>query len=120
METREVVSAYGAAWNETDEASRRGLLEQAFAEDGTYDDPTGSAAGRAALVDLIGGFQGMFPGRSIDFSSGVDVTNAGLRWSWVMRNGDVVEMEGTDFAELGTDGRIARIVGFFGPLPPLV
>ena len=27
----------------------------------------------------------MFPGRSINFASGVDVTEAGLRWVWVMQ-----------------------------------
>jgi hypothetical protein len=36
-----------------------------------------------------------------------------------MRNGDAVELEGVDFAELAPDGRIRRITGFFGPLPPL-
>lgn len=118
MEPREVVVAYGAAWNEPDEAKRSALLGQAFAEDGTYRDPTASATGRPALVAHIGGFQAMFPGRSIDFASGVDVTEAGIRWSWVMRNGDQGEMEGMDFAELASDGRIQRIIGFFGPMPP--
>jgi hypothetical protein len=27
-------------------------------------------------------------------------------------------VEGMDFGELGDDGRLKRIVGFFGPFPP--
>lgn len=30
-----------------------------------------------------------------------------------------VLIEGTDFVTFAPDGRISRIVGFFGPLPPL-
>ena len=118
MEPRKIVASYGASWNEPDEAKRTALLEESWADGGVYQDPTGRADGRAALVAHIGGFHAMFPGRSIDFASGVDVTDAGLRWAWVMRNGDEVELEGMDFADLAPDGRIQRIAGFFGPLPP--
>ena len=118
MEPVEIVETYGAAWNEPDDAKRTALLEQAWADDGVYRDPTATAEGRAALVAHIAGFQAVFPGRTIDFASGVDVTEHGIRWAWVMRNGDAVELEGMDFAELAADGRIARIAGFFGPLPP--
>jgi hypothetical protein len=45
--------------------------------------------------------------------------NAVFRFAWVMRNGDDVALEGIDFGELDPDGRIKRIVGFFGPFPPL-
>jgi hypothetical protein len=119
MDPKRVVAVYGASWNEPDEGKRAALLDDSWADDGVYQDPTGTAEGRAALVAHIGGFHAMFPGRSIDFASGVDVTDAGIRWAWVMRNGDAVELEGMDYAELAPDGRIRRIAGFFGPLPPL-
>src|SRR5512134_125752 len=98
MDARKVVAAYGAAWNEHDEAKRTALLETSWADDGVYQDPTGIAEGRAALVAHIGGFHGTFPGHTIDFASGVDVTDAGVRWNWVMRNGDAIVLEGMDFA----------------------
>jgi hypothetical protein len=119
VEPRKVVARYAASWNEPNEAKRTALLEESWADDGRYQDPTGVADGRAALVAHIGAFHELFPGRSIDFASGVDVTDAGIRWAWVMRNGDAIELEGLDYAELGPDGRIKRIAGFFGPLPPL-
>ncbi len=119
MDTSEIVATYGAAWNEPDQAKRTVLLEASWADDGVYQDPSGTANGRAALVAHIGGFHATYPGHTIEQASGVDITDAGLRWAWVMRNGDEIALEGMDFAELAPDGRIKRIAGFFGPLPPL-
>jgi hypothetical protein len=41
-----VVTTYGSAWNEPDEAARRQLLESAWADHGTYCDPTANVEGR--------------------------------------------------------------------------
>jgi hypothetical protein len=114
-----VVAAYAAAWNEPDAARRTALLEEAWADGGVYQDPQATAEGRDALVAHIGGFQAMLPGHRVDITSGVDSNGVGLRWAWVIRNGDDVVLEGVDFADLAPDGRIQRIAGFFGPLPPL-
>ena len=118
MDATEIVNAYGAAWNEPDEQARRALLEQSWADGGAYSDPTGSADGRDALVAHIGGFQAMMPGHTIDMTSGLDTRDNVFRFAWVMRNGTETVLEGMDFGELAPDGRIARIVGFFGPFPP--
>ena len=119
MDANEVVAAYGAAWNEPDAAARAELLEAAWADDGTYRDPTAAVDGRAALVAHIAGFQGMFPGHTIELTSAIDTNGGSLRWGWAMRNGDETVLEGVDFADLAPDGRIARIEGFFRPLPAL-
>jgi hypothetical protein len=120
MATREVVAAYGAAWNEPDESSRRKLLEEAWADDGVYCDPTADVDGREGLVAHIAGFHQQFPGARIEFTSGVDEHDGWLRFAWTMVDGDgATVMEGFDAGELAPDGRLRRIVGFFGPLPPL-
>jgi hypothetical protein len=119
MNTDEIVAMYGAAWNETDEAKRAALLQRSWADDGVYTDPTATVEGRDALVTHIGGFHTMMPGHQIDMASGVDSYGGVFRFAWVMRNGDEIALEGMDFGEFATDGRIARIVGFFGPFPPL-
>ena len=72
-----------------------------------------------ALIAHIGGFQSMMPGHTIDIESGVDTYGTVFRFAWVMRNGGDVAHEGVDFGELAADGRIRRIIGFFGPFPPL-
>jgi hypothetical protein len=119
MDTDDIVATYGAAWNEIDEAKRTALLESSWADDGVYLDPTATAAGRAALIAHIGGFQEIMPGHTIDLTSGVDAHARVFRFSWVMRKADDIVLEGVDFGELAPDGRIRRIVGFFGPFPPL-
>jgi SnoaL-like domain len=115
----QIVATYGSAWNEPDEARRAALLEQSVADDGVYQDPQGTVNGRAALVAHIGGFLAAYPGCTIEQTSGVESNGVGIRWAWQMRNGDAVQIDGMDFADLAADGRIQRIAGFFGPLPPL-
>ena len=116
----QVVTAYGAAWNETDEAARRKLLDHGWADDGVYSDPTATVTGREALVAHIAGFHQQFPGARIDQASGVDEHDGWLRFAWTMVGADgSTVMDGFDAGELGPDGRLRRIVGFFGPFPPL-
>jgi hypothetical protein len=120
MDATEIVATYGAAWNEPDADGRRALLDKSWADDGIYQDPTGRAEGRDALVDHIGGFQQMFPGHTIDNASGVDTHGNVLRFAWVMRNAEgETALEGMDFGELAPDGRLTAITGFFGPFPDL-
>ncbi len=117
MTPTEAVASYGAAWNETDPGRRADLLASSWADDGVYLDPTGRVEGRDALADHIAGFHSMMAGHTIDTVSGVDEHDGSFRFAWVMRNADGVALEGMDYGELGDDGRITRIVGFFGPFP---
>ncbi len=113
----EIVLTYAAAWAETDEGKRRALLEKSWAENGIYTDPTGEAVGREALVHRIEGFhQQRFPGHRILGTSGVDDHHGRLRFTWavVSPEGRRV-LEGVDFGEVGSDGRLISITGFFGP-----
>jgi hypothetical protein len=117
VELEQTIEEYGAAWNEVDADVRASMLANVFSEEGTYVDPMGSADSRAALVEHISGFHAMMPGNTIHATSGVDAHGSVFRFAWEMRNGDEVALEGFDFGELDADGRIARIVGFFGRLP---
>ena len=113
MDTDEIVAAYGAAWNETDEAKRTALLEHSWADDGIYNDPTATAYGRAALITHIGGFHAAMPGHTIDLISGVDTYNGCIRVAWEMLKGRRSRLEGIDFGELARRGSQNR--RFFGP-----
>jgi SnoaL-like domain len=114
----QMVQTYGAAWLEPDELRRAALLQQCWAEDGLYQDPTGEAAGRAALNAHIGGFHTSQPGARIEITSGVACHHSNIYFKWLMRAGDgSVVVEGVDFGSIGADGRITRITGFFGPPP---
>lgn len=112
-----LIASYAAAWSESDRTARETLLERVFAVDGTYTDPTVDLAGRAALVTHIGRFQERSPGARIEPISVVDAHHGQLRFAWrlALPDGTVV-VEGLDYGELTRDGKIKRIVGFFGPL----
>jgi len=116
--TNEVVHAHMAAWNEKDEGKRRQLLDKAWTDDGRYTDPMSDAPGREALVALISQFQQQMPGAGILPTSGIDEHHGRLRFAWKMTAPDgSTGMEGIDIGQLAEDGRLASIVGFFGPPP---
>ncbi len=118
--TEEIVLAYGAAWTETDEGKRRALLEKSWAENGTYTDPTVEVVGREALVQHTGGIHQQFVGHRILLTSRVDEHHGRLRFTWAMVNPEGSRVsEGIDFGEVGSDGRLIRITGFFGLPSPI-
>lgn len=117
MATKETVEAYLAAWNETDESRRRALIDQCWAESGTYTDPMSDVSGRDGLNSLIAQFQQQMPGATIAFTSGVDEHHGRIRFGWKLEGGPQA-MEGIDVGLLSSDGRLQSIVGFWGANPP--
>jgi len=118
LNVRDVVELYGAAWNEHDEQARRALLERVWAPEGVYCDPSVLVEGREALVAHISGFHERMPGHILELTTDVDAHHAWLRFGWRMLDGDGAPvLEALDVGTLGSDGRLARIVGFFDPLP---
>jgi hypothetical protein len=116
----ETVAAYVEAWNEFDAPARNELLQRAWADDGVYEDPLASVAGRDAVLDHIGEFGQRFEGHTIDLTSGIDEHHGWFRFSWAIRDSaGATAIEGFDIGQLADDGRIKQIVGFFGPFPPL-
>lgn len=116
--TNEIVEAYGASWNEPDEAKRRELLERSWADDGVFQDPRDRAEGRDGLLQLIAGFQQQLAGAQIVMTSGVDEHHGLIRFTWRIDDAQGKPLlEGIDFGELAADGRIQHIVGFWGPPP---
>ena len=58
---QEIVERYLAAWNEKDASRRRKLVDELWAEDGSYTDPLGDANGPVEIDGLIGAVQQQFP-----------------------------------------------------------
>jgi len=113
---------YFLAWGEPDDDKRRALLTGSWAENGTYTDPGAHAEGLEALVEHIGGFLSnpQLKGFSIQQTSGIGVHHRSFRFTWEMRGptGNVLT-PGIDYGEFDDEGRITKIVGFFGPFPKL-
>ena len=114
----DTIAAYIAAWAEKDETKRRALIEQAWADDGLYVDPVAEGRGRDALNQIIAGFHAQQPGARIDLASGIDQHHNQVRFAWNFVQADgTIAIEGIDAGELADDGRITRIVGFWGAPP---
>ena len=116
----DVVTQYMAAWNEPDATTRDALLEQCWSTGGVYVDPNVSLAGREALSRHIATVRAARPGARLEFMSGIDVHHNVVRFLWrlVRADGSCGDTS-IDFGEVGPDGRLVRIVGFFGAPPSL-
>lgn len=122
QQARASLENYFKAWGEADDAARRKLLEAGWAESGTYTDPSAHVEGREALVKHIGGFKkdAKANGMTIVRSSGIQFHHNSFRFQWEMRGPDGKPgMPGMDYGEFDDQGKITKIVGFFGPFPPM-
>jgi SnoaL-like domain len=112
------VLAYVAAWNEPDAAVRLEILERCWADGGAYVDPTVELRGRSALCEHISKVQAGRPGARIEMMSGVDLHHHVVRFLWRLAHADGRAGETSiDVGEVDGDGRLTKIVGFFGEAP---
>jgi hypothetical protein len=106
-----------AAWNERDPGKVRGHLEKALATDVEFIDPSITTQGIDEFEANIHEVHQQLPGANYERTSGVDGHNRLYRYNWqINQNGEVV-MPGFDVTEVGDDGKVIRLLGFFGPLP---
>lgn len=113
------IAAYDEAWNAPDEPTRTRLLEDSLTSDAELIDPSaGSVRGRTAINERIAGFSNRFPGARVTITSGVDEHNGFARYGWtITERGGKAVLEGIDVVERAEDGRIKRVIMFFGRLP---
>jgi SnoaL-like protein len=115
---QEIVEKYLAAWNETDPAKRRALVDEVWAEDGSYTDPLADVRGRAEIDGLIGAVQQQFPGFVFTLGGTVDAHHEQARFTWHLGPADAAEpvVIGFDVAVLDGD-RIGSVYGFLDRVP---
>lgn len=115
---REIVDRYLAIWNETDATRRRALIARAWADDATYVDPVMSGAGHAGIDAMVAGAQTQFPGFVFAPLGEPDAHNDRLRFRWTLGpKGGATVIDGTDFAVVAADGRLAAVSGFLDRVP---
>ena len=112
----EVVEAYQRAWSAPDGEQRR-LLELSMTDDAELIQPNGRSGGRDAVVQRIASLAERWPGAEVEITSGTDEHHGFVRYSWNLRTPDSVVLSGFDVGELAPDGRLRRVVQFFGPFP---
>lgn len=114
-EITEVVDTYLAAWNETDAAKRRQLLEASLGADLWYRDPMLEADGRDAFDAVLAAVQDQMPGHVIRRTSVIDHHHDVVRFNWALGvPGETPAFAGVDMCKHDADGKLTHIVGFAG------
>jgi hypothetical protein len=113
------VTAYQEAWNTRDETERASLLQESWATDGHYVDPTGEATGREELGTFIGDFRKSLPGARVVVRSDMAEHHDFVHFRWQARGlAGTIRAQGMDVGRLDSEGRLSFIGGYFGPLDP--
>jgi hypothetical protein len=111
----EVVDAYFAMWNETEPIRRAEAIARAWVEECRYVDPLSDVRGYASLAAMVEGAQAQFPRCLFRLRSEIEQHHDQARFTWDLVGPDgVVKMVGVDTCEVAPDGRLRRVVGFWG------
>ena len=113
-----VVDDYLAALSEGDAGARARLVSRAWDEDGRFVDPLLDVRGHEAIGDIANAVREQFPEHVFRRTSGIDLHHDRVRFTWALVGPDgAVALGGVDVGEVGEDGRLRQIVGFFGDVP---
>lgn len=113
-----LVDAHLAAFSAPDDASRRALVEQAWAPTGHFADPLFAATGHDEIDALAASVPGLYPDHVFTRTSGIDLHHGHARYAFAFTGPDgTVVIDGVEVAQVGAEGRLVRVVGFFGPVP---
>lgn len=108
-----------AAWNASEPAEIRGHLESALAPDVHFVDPSIDVRGIDGFEANVHEVHARLPGAVYSRTSVVDSHHSLYRYSWAIHRRGKLVLPGFDVAEIDDAGRVARVLGFFGPLPEL-
>jgi len=116
----ELVSTYLEAWTERRAAARRRLLEHCWGDDANFSSWTTNVHGLDAMDAHMAAAQRQQPRlsrrvRTCDLHVSGDKVS--FTWSLVDRGGAVL-VEGSDWAEIGAGGLLARVTSFAGRPEP--
>lgn len=114
-----LVDKWLAAYADPDAARRLAAVRESWNPEGRLVDPPMEARGHQGISDQAATLLSQFPGHRFERSTAIDAHHQFLRYGWklVDANGAGV-LEGVDVVELDVDGRLLRVVGFFGAQPP--
>ena len=114
-----LVDGWLAAYADPDAARRLAVIRDSWNAEGRLVDPPLEARGHQGISDQAATLLAQFPGHRFERSTGIDAHHQFLRYGWKLVDGNgTAVLEGVDVMELDVDGRIARIIGFFGAQPP--
>jgi SnoaL-like domain len=111
------IDTYLSAWSEQDPDARAALVSSVWSDDGRLVDPPMAASGHDEISGMHAALQGQFAGHTFRRASAIDAHHDIVRFAWELVGPDgTVAMKGLDVGEIGEDGRLRRVNGFFGEL----
>ncbi|WP_421118150.1 nuclear transport factor 2 family protein [Aquihabitans daechungensis] len=117
-ETTTLVDIHLAAYASRPRHRRTDLLGQVWADGGQLLDPPFDGTGITAIADLADAVLQHYPAHTFRRTTALDEHHTFGRYGWELVGPDgAVAVAGTDVVEV-VDGRIVRVVGFFGDLVP--
>lgn len=113
------VERYLAAWNETDPAHRRALVDELFAESAVYADPLVDVSGRERIDETIAAAQQQLGGLKLSLAGRVDAHHDICRFGWeVFAPGSNEPLVvGFDVIVVAQNGQVQRVLGFLDKVP---
>lgn len=113
----DVVDRHLQAYCEPDAARRAALIAQSWTTDGQLVDPPFDGAGHDGIAAMAEVVLTHYPAHTFRRTTVVDAHHTFARYGWALEAPDgTVAVTGTDVVELAADGRLQRVVGFFGDL----
>lgn len=114
------IDTYLDAYGTPDVARRAELIAQVWATDGHLIDPPLDGQGHEGIDAMSAAVQGQFAGHTFRRTTAVDSHHGVARYGWALVAADgSVTLGGMDVAVVDADGKLSKVVGFFGELSPL-
>lgn len=111
------IDSHLEAYALADADRRNALVAACWNPDGQLTDPPLAGRGHAEISALADVVLTHYAGHRFERTTAVDVHHTYARYGWNLVGPDgTVAIGGTDFVEVDEDGKLLRIVGFFGPL----
>jgi hypothetical protein len=116
-EVPKVLEKMQMMWNERDLEQIRDQIDEIFSASVVFIDPANSIVGHDAFEKMVRAFRTRWPDADLSHASGFDGHHDLYRYHWKIHQESKLLMEGFDVTELDPDGRVSRVLGFFGPIP---
>lgn len=115
-----IIDMYLAGYTESDPAERASLIAAAWSAEGELVDPPFDGRGHDGIAAMTDTLLGTFAGHTFCRMTEVDEHHGFGRYGWALVGPDgSTSASGTDFVQIGDDGRLSRVVGFFGDQTPV-
>ena len=106
-----------AAWNEPESSNVRSHLDAALSPEVHFVDPSVDVRGIDGFEENVHEVHARVPGAAYSRTSGVDAHHGFFRYHWAIHKDGELLLPGFDVTEVDDEGRVLKVIGFFGPMP---